>query len=149
MYTCIYVCVVPSCRYQFLNRVIGSGISTRIVLIKCLLDQLFFATQLDFSFLALCAYNDFREVGVVMDEVRDTFLTTWIMDCSIWPVVNFFGFAFLPYQIQPTYIAFISYFWQVYLSSIASAENVTEIAKLRSLFNEIDVNKVTRINRCY
>jgi hypothetical protein len=78
-----------------------------------------------------------------MDEVRDTFLTTWIMDCSIWPVVNFFGFAFLPYQIQPTYIAFISYFWQVYLSSIASDENVTEIAKLRSLFNEIDVNKVT------
>ena len=104
----------------------GSGVGTGIVLQKCLCDQLFFATQQDGLFLALCAYHHADKLPYAIEEVKRTFLTTWIADCSLWPVVNFFGFAFVPMKLQPTYMASIQFFWQVYLSSMASAGNEEE-----------------------
>jgi hypothetical protein len=41
------------------------------------------------------------------------------MDCGLWPIVNFIGFSLVPYHIQPTYMAFVQFFWQVYISSVA------------------------------
>jgi len=130
-------------RYGFLNRFIGSSVSTNTVLLKCLLDQLFFATQQDLLFLGLCAYNDTVETADAIQEVKDTFLTTWIVDCSLWPVVNFVGFAFIPVVLQPTYMAFVSYFWQLYMSSAASKEmQETCDAELEALFKELDTDNV-------
>ncbi len=116
---------------------------TGVVLIKCALDQIFFATQQDFIFLALCAAHHIEELPAVIDEVKDTFFNTWLIDCSLWPVVNFFGFAFVPFILQPSYMAVVSYFWQLYISSVAAAESVTEIEKLRALFDDIDIDRVS------
>lgn len=131
------------CRYSFLNRFVGSGVSTNIVLLKCFLDQMFFATQQDLFFLGLCAYNESVDTSDALQEVKDTFLTTWIVDCSLWPVVNFVGFAFVPMVLQPTYMAFVSYFWQLYLSSAASRENEPlDDIELEALFKELDTDNV-------
>jgi hypothetical protein len=132
-------------RYGILNRYVGSGVTTNIVLFKCLLDQLFFATQQDFMFLGLCAYSDTEALSEAIEEVKDTFLTTWIVDCSLWPVVNFVGFAFVPYVLQPTYMAFVSYFWQLYMSSTAASANSTEMtdAELEALFRALDTDNVS------
>lgn len=126
-------------RYKLLNTVVGSGVTTRIVLIKCLLDQIFFATQQDFLFLILCAYNQLGDLPLALQDIKESFVTTWIMDCSLWPLVNFFGFAFIPYTLQPTYMACVSYFWQLYISNIAAKGNHE---KLVELFNEIDLDQV-------
>jgi hypothetical protein len=126
-----------------LNRVVGSAPTTKIVLWKCLLDQIFYATQSDCMFLTLSAYYNLEQLPAVIDEVKDSFVTTWLMDCSLWPVVNFFGFAFVPYTIQPTYMAMVSYFWQLYMSSAAGSEDSRETEKLRILFDEIDVDRVS------
>ena len=131
-----------SIRYKVLNNFVGSGVSTKIVLIKCILDQIFFATQQDFLFLALCAYNQVKDLPLAITDIQESFWTTWIMDCSLWPFVNFFGFAFVPYTLQPTYMACISYFWQLYISGIASKSSNCDHEKLESVFNEIDLDQV-------
>ena len=104
---------------------------------------MFFATQQDLFFLGLCAYNESVDTSDALQEVKDTFLTTWIVDCSLWPVVNFVGFAFVPMVLQPTYMAFVSYFWQLYLSSAASRENEPlDDIELEALFKELDTDNV-------
>jgi hypothetical protein len=112
---------------------------------KCLLDQIFFATQQDFLFLALCAYNDVNQLPEVIKEVKRTFFSTWLADCSLWPLVNFVGFAYVPFQLQPTYMAAIQLFWQLYISTVASNESKQRRSedqrRLRKVFDEIDLDK--------
>lgn len=107
------------------------------------MDQIFFATQQDFLFLALCAYNQVKDLPIAIADIQDSFWTTWIMDCSLWPFVNFFGFAFVPYTLQPTYMACISYFWQLYISGIASKPSNCNREELINIFNEIDLDQVS------
>jgi hypothetical protein len=146
-------------RYKLLNKYIGQGVSTQIVLWKCLLDQIFFATQQDVFFLGLCAIDNFDKLQDAISEVHRTFLTTWIMDCSMWPLVNFVGFAAVPFKLQPTYMAIVQFFWQIYISSIASSgkqfanTNNLQVTgtsewstesdlRIEQLFNTIDIDKV-------
>jgi hypothetical protein len=58
-------------------------------------------------------------------------------------VVNFVGFAFVPYILQPTYMAFVSYFWQLYLSATA-ASGAAELSdeELETLFRALDTDNV-------
>lgn len=132
------------CRYSLLSKYVGNGVGTPVVLLKCLLDQVFFATQQDLLFLGLCAYSDTEVLSEAIDEVKDTFLTTWIVDCSVWPVVNFVGFAFVPCVLQPTYMAGVSFFWQLYLSSAAAQEQGSTLSdtELEQLFYELDTDNV-------
>mmetsp|Transcript_11595 Transcript_11595/g.23422 ORF Transcript_11595/g.23422 Transcript_11595/m.23422 type:complete len:509 (-) Transcript_11595:42-1568(-) len=132
--------------YSFLNKYIGNCVSTPVVLTKCLLDQIFYATQQDFMFLGLSAYIDADAWPEAVQEVKDTFLTTWIVDCALWPVVNFIGFAFIPYTIQPTYMAVISFFWQQYLSSTGKSGTKFTEKELETLFSVLDVHKTNYID---
>lgn len=122
---------------------------TPTVLLKCLLDQIFFATQQDALFLGLCAWSDSEVLAEAVQEVKDTFLTTWIVDCALWPVVNFVGFAFIPYIYQPTYMAFVSYFWQLYLSATAAGStNDLSDHELEALFRVLDTDNVRNCTFC-
>ena len=108
---------------------------------------MFFATQQDFLFLALCAYDHSHHLSEAIEEVRKNFLTTWLMDCALWPVVNFIGFAVVPMKLQPTYMAAVSLFWQVYVSSVTNKAEHDESAPsteadLRKIFNDIDTDNV-------
>ena len=106
--------------YSTLTRLVGSGVSTYIVLAKCGLDQLFFATQQDGIFLTLCAFQKTEHLEAVFAKVKKNFLTTWLNDCSVMPIVNFVGFAWVPSVLLPTYMSLIQLFWQVYVSSVAA-----------------------------
>ena len=131
------------CRYELLNKIVGIGATTNIVLLKCLLDQFFFATQQDFLFLIVCAYNNKAELPAAIEEVKKSFLTTWILDCSLWPLVNFVGFSFVPAVILPTYMACVSYFWQLYMSNTACEKIALDDESLRIMFNELDLDRVS------
>jgi hypothetical protein len=131
--------------YNFLNRYVGSGVTTSIVLFKCLLDQVFFATQQDALFLGLCAFNT-EKLPQAIEYVSKTFLTTWILDCSLWPLVNFIGFSTVPLTLQPTYMATVQFFWQLYMSTISATitnnHQITEDEiELARIFDEIDLDK--------
>jgi hypothetical protein len=134
--------------YRTLSRVFGEGVSTRTVLIKCLFDQLFFASQQDGLFLGICAYIDSSKLPSAIEEVKKSFLSVWLLDCALWPMVNFIGFSIVPYSIQPTYVAFVQFFWQIYVSSKAAkdaAQNseamVPHVEELKAIFEVIDLDK--------
>ena len=110
-------------RYNFLNKYIGSSTRTEISLLKCFFDQVVFATQVDTVFLGLCAYDHTGKLHSAIDEVKRSFLTTWIIDCSIWPACNFFGFCLVPVQFQPAYMSLVSFFWQIFMSFTAGNAN--------------------------
>jgi hypothetical protein len=129
--------------YKALNKYVGDSSATTIVLAKCALDQAFFATQQDGIFLALCALDSSESFAEALQEVKRTFLTTWINDCSVWPLVNFVGFAFVPMTLQPTYMSTVQFFWQIYISSVASGgghdlEETEQETFLAQMFAEID-----------
>jgi hypothetical protein len=129
--------------YNVLNRYIGSGVTTGVVLFKCFLDQIFFATQQDALFLGLCAFNT-EKLPQAIEYVSKTFLTTWVIDCTIWPLVNFVGFSVVPLTLQPTYMASVQFFWQLYMSSAATitAKEITkDEIELARIFDEIDLDK--------
>jgi hypothetical protein len=130
-----------------LNRLVGNNVSTATVLIKCLLDQIFFATQQDLLFLGLCAYSQNDQLPMAVREVKKSFLKTWLMDCAMWPLVNFIGFSAIPLKLQPSYMAAVSLFWQVYISSVA-ANTEREIicdVELQKIFDDIDIDQVKYI----
>jgi hypothetical protein len=102
--------------YNMLDRFIGTSGASRIVLAKCAADQLFFATQGDGLFLALCASLDKEDLPHAIHEVKLNFLTTWLNDCAVWPLVNFIGFWRVPTTLIPTYMASMQLLWQLYLS---------------------------------
>lgn len=111
--------------YRLLSRYVGDGNATKTVLLKCLLDQLFFASQQDLVFLGFCAVRHSTQLPDAVKEVNRNLLTTWINDCSLWPVINFVGFAAVPTIMQPTYISFVQFFWQVYISSVVMKASST------------------------
>lgn len=130
-----------------MNRLVGNNVSTATVLIKCLLDQIFFATQQDLLFLGLCAYSQNDQLPMAVREVKKSFLKTWLMDCAMWPLVNFIGFSAIPLKLQPSYMAAVSLFWQVYVSSVA-ANTEREIicdVELQKIFDDIDIDQVKYI----
>jgi hypothetical protein len=63
--------------YTVLTRTVGSSVRTPVVLLKCLLDQIFFSTQQNGIFLGLCAFQDSAQLQVAIEATRQTFLTTW------------------------------------------------------------------------
>jgi len=133
--------------YSTLNFIVGASKATSTVLIKCFLDQVFFAAQQDGVFLALCAYQHKEGLQDAIREVKKTFLTTWLNDCSVWPLVNFLGFAAVPVKIQPTFMSSAQFFWQVYVSSVAAASSEEgkrgsseADARLAKAFSDIDTD---------
>jgi len=128
--------------YNFLNKRVGGDVRTKTVITKCVWDQLFFATQQDSLFLAVCAFSHTEKLAEVLAEVKQTFLTTWLMDCSLWPIVNFVGFAVVPFQLLPTYMAVVSLGWQTYISSVAAGEGEfkSDDFELEKVFNQIDTD---------
>lgn len=130
-----------------MNRLVGNNVSTATVLIKCLLDQIFFATQQDLLFLGLCAYSQNDQLPMAVREVKKSFLKTWLMDCAMWPLVNFIGFSAIPLKLQPSYMAAVSLFWQVYISSVATnteREIICDV-ELQKIFDDIDIDQVKYI----
>lgn len=139
--------VLMSWWYSFLNRVVGGGVGSATVLFKCACDQVFFATQQDGVFLALCAVQDAEDLPHAIADVKRSFVTTWLNDCSVWPLVNFVGFSVVPVKMQPTYMSAAQLFWQIYLSSVAQArdgvsagEGSAEDRELRAVFDAIDTD---------
>ena len=127
-------------RYNFLSRRLGNSSSTEMVVTKCFLDQMVFSTQSNLIFLGICAANDTKKLPLAVNEVRRTFLTTWIADCGIWPVVNFFGFAFVPMKFQPFYMVSVQFLWQIYASALAgNGKDVIEDEEtIEDIFRALD-----------
>ena len=109
--------------YRALDRMFGVSMkSKKNVIMKCVADQLVYAP---FSIIAFFSYAAGNKGGSVSDiktrfaeKFEESFIDTWIADCSVWPLINFISFSLIPIHIRPTFVGFAQIGWQTYMSYV-------------------------------
>uniref|UniRef100_B4N588 GK19158 n=2 Tax=Drosophila willistoni TaxID=7260 RepID=B4N588_DROWI len=102
--------------YNLLDHILPE--STHIVTLKKIFwDQLLMSPIYLFGFFYLTSLLEGRSFEESNDEIKEKFLYTWMMDCIIWPAVQYFNFRYLKsvYRVAFTnitnclYIVLLSY----------------------------------------
>lgn len=112
--------------YRILDRVFGSAMQTkRVVILKCIADQVIYAP---FSIAVFFSFASAKQGGSVADvlqrtenKLSESFRSTWIADCTLWPFANFVNFSFIPINYRPTFCGITQLLWQSYMSTVANS----------------------------
>lgn len=120
--------------YNLLERVIGTSMHCkRAVLLKVIADQVIygpFSIMAFFAVTAFVAHKEFHEMyEQFTSKMQDRFISTFIADCSLWPLANFVNFRLVPLVYRPTFTAVVQLGWQAYLSFVSSTpdEHVPQV----------------------
>mgnify|MGYP001124223775 CR=1 FL=1 len=46
-------------------------------------------------------------------------MPTFLADCAVWPLVQFFNFSLVPVPLQPLVVNVVNVFWNAFLSFMA------------------------------
>lgn len=52
-------------------------------------------------------------------KMNSSFMSTFLADCSVWPMVNMIQFRYVPLHWRPTTNGVVALVWQAYMSSVA------------------------------
>ena len=111
--------------YNLLERVIGTSMHCkRAVFMKVAADQIIygpFSIIAFFSFTSFLAHDNIPEMlEQFSSKMQDRFITTFLADCSLWPLANFVNFRLVPLVYRPTFTSVVQLVWQTYLSFVSS-----------------------------
>ena len=53
------------------------------------------------------------------NKVKDKYLTIYVTDCAVWPLIQIGNFAFVPAIYQPIFVNFINIFWNAFICYVA------------------------------
>jgi protein Mpv17 len=56
--------------------------------------------------------------GIV--KIRESFVQVMLMNWTVWPVVQYFNFKYIPAQYQVLAVNIVSFFWSMYISKMAN-----------------------------
>jgi hypothetical protein len=109
--------------YRCLDRVFGSCMkTTQTVILKCVADQMVYAP---FSIMAFFSYASVNKGGTTteikerfVEKSKESFVNTWVADCTVWPIINAVSFSLVPIHIRPTFVALAQVGWQTYMSHV-------------------------------
>lgn len=112
--------------YRIIDRVFGSTMkSKKTVILKCIADQVVYAP---FSIALFLTFASVKQGGTIADiaqrtedKMTQSFLSTWIADCTLWPFANFISFSFVPLNYRPTFVGITQLLWQSYMSTVANS----------------------------
>lgn len=111
--------------YRLLEAVVGiSTKCNRTVAIKVISDQFIYAP---FCIFAFFGYTGLIKYGGNLTDTKNYFVhknqhsfwSTYLADCSIWPVANYLCFKVVPFHYRPTWTAFVQFVWQIYMSYVS------------------------------
>jgi len=110
--------------YRFLDQILGISMKcNKTVIYKCLADQLVYAPfsiVVFFGFTAMIKFNSYIEMKTFfLHKNEHSFWSTYMADCSIWPVANYINFRIIPFAYRPTWTAAVQFVWQIYLSYVS------------------------------
>jgi protein Mpv17 len=113
--------------YRALDRMFGSSAmqTKKRVVLKCIADQLIFAP---FSIAVFFSFASAKQGGSLADiyqrtenKMSQSFTSTWIADCTLWPFANFINFSYVPLPYRPTFTGITQLIWQSYMSTVANS----------------------------
>ena len=112
--------------FRTLDATFGAAMTLRNVVFKCIADQLVYAP---FSIIMFFSYASATKGGTVTEiverskeKINTSIYSTWLADCSVWPMVNFLNFRYIPIHFRPTFVCCVQLAWQVYMSGIGHSE---------------------------
>lgn len=113
--------------YKYLDRVIGHSMtSTTNVSLKVIADQVVFAPFSIVAFFGVSSvirhFSYAQAVDYFENKMRSNFWTTFLADCSVWPVVNVVTFRYITLAYRPAFTAVVQLMWQAYMSFVADSK---------------------------
>lgn len=115
--------------YRILEHTIGTSmLNNKVVVLKCVADQFCYAP---FSILVFFSFTGIRTGGTsaeikenIQSKVNTSFISTWIADCTLWPLVNAANFSLIPLNYRPTFVGVAQLFWMTYLAFVGNKPHV-------------------------
>ncbi|OWF35546.1 mpv17-like protein 2 [Mizuhopecten yessoensis] len=83
---------------------------------RILADQAFAGPFFCFSFFFGMGMLEGRGVDGALQEVKDKFLTVYVIDWFVWPPAQFINFYYLPVKLRVVYVSFLTLIWNTFLS---------------------------------
>ncbi len=114
--------------YYILDKFLGSSMKAGgVVLGKVACDQLVYApfSISVFFFMSSIDGNLSSEASRsssttnFVNKLQSSFVSTYIADFCLWPMVNFINFRFIALHLRPTFVGIAQIGWQSYLSTVS------------------------------
>ncbi|XP_060082513.1 mpv17-like protein 2 [Ylistrum balloti] len=83
---------------------------------RILADQAIAGPFFCFSFFFGMGMMEGRGVDGALQEVKDKFLTVYVIDWFVWPPAQFINFYFLPKKFRVVYVSCLTLIWNTFLS---------------------------------
>ena len=130
--------------YKLLDKSFGTGTTYKIVFMKTVADQVIFAPFNIISyFLFVSIRNEAEEANNSSSSTTSTssnnhyqhiydnfhkkveslFVSTYIVDSVMWPIVNIVNFKYIPFNYRPTFAGCAQLLWQTYLTYVANCSS--------------------------
>lgn len=113
------------CWYKILDHIL-KGATGRIVVKKIMCDQAVAAPFFCSSFFMGMSIMEGKGVSGGVAEVKEKFLTVYMIDWCVWPPAQFINFYLLPTKFRVVYVATITFFWNTFLSWMKHREHQHE-----------------------
>jgi protein Mpv17 len=115
--------------YRYLDRIFGASMKdTKGVLLKIIADQIVYAPMAIFVFFGYTSMITSSTTSEMFSEfhtkMNQGFISTYIMDWTLWPLANGINFRFIPMVYRTTYTSIVQFLWQSYLSHVASTTGI-------------------------
>jgi len=127
---CVVNGVVMVYWFRVLDRVCGHSMTDpRVLISKTVLDQVVYAP---ISISAFYAYTSFLTPGAAgwkstfLQTMEDKAYSTFLADCSVWPVINLLQFRVVPTHLRPTVNGIAALLWQSYLSHTSFSAGISQ-----------------------
>lgn len=110
--------------YRFLDKTFGSSTkNVKQIGKKLVAEQLVSAPICNFFFFGFTSfYNGGATFGDRLNRFKHTlstkFISTWLVDCAVWPAANVVNFKYVPVHLRPSYVSFVQLFWNTYICSV-------------------------------
>lgn len=100
---------------KLIEKIVTTG-GTKGALKRILADQICAGPFFCFSFFFGMGMLEGRGVDGALQEVKDKFLTVYVIDWFVWPPAQFINFYFLPKHLRVVYVGFLTLCWNTFLS---------------------------------
>ena len=111
--------------YRFLDRFFSSNMrNLKVVVAKCAADQIVYAPFSIIVYFGFVSFQQFKDtkhsIANFTLKMKNSFITTWIADCAVWPIANLMNFSIIPLNYRPSFVGIVQLFWLTYLSWVAN-----------------------------
>lgn len=79
-----------------------------------------------------------------VNHMKQVFFPTYLMDCLIWPPLQFINFTFVPVQFQFLFVNTATLIYNIFLSFVANKKNEEKVEILQEKLNIADTEKMLK-----